>query len=310
MSDQYLWDRTGEPDLEIARLEGLLSVYRRQSVVVRGRGPHSLRGPAWFSAIAAILILGAFLGVREYQHRTVGWDVTIAGQRRALAPGEIVETNLQSRALLRVGNIGEVELGPGSRARLLEAAKNRQKIFLEHGSLKAHIVADPWVFLVESPSFTAYDMGCAYEITIDESGNGYLRVTSGWVNFQGHDVHRALVIEGAVAEITAAGPGVPYFEDAPADFRVRLRSLSDESLNAVLAEARPRDAITLINLFWRLDTEQRGRVFDRLAALWPPPPGVNRERAVSGDYGIVGEWWPSLGMRVPRKLPAIVRPRR
>jgi hypothetical protein len=118
------------------------------------------------------------------------------------------------------------------------------------------------------------------------------------------------VIEGAVAEITAAGPGVPYFEDAPADFRVRLRSLSDESLDAVLAEARPRDAITLINLFWRLDPEQRGRVFDRLAALWPPPPGVNRERAVSGDYGIVGEWWPSLGMRVPRKLPAIVRPRR
>src|SRR5580704_17406150 len=101
MSDQYLWDRTGEPDLEIARLEGLLSVYRRQSVVVRGRGPRSLGGPAWFSAIAAILILGAFLGVREYQHRTVGWDVTIAGQRRALAPGEIVETNLQSRALLR-----------------------------------------------------------------------------------------------------------------------------------------------------------------------------------------------------------------
>ena len=55
------------------------------------------------------------------------------------------------------------------------------------------------------------------------------------------------------------------------------------SLDLVLSTARRRDALTLWHLLTRGSPEERERVYDRLAALAPPPNGVTRDFVLAGN---------------------------
>ena len=67
------------------------------------------------------------------------------------------------------------------------------------------------------------------------------------------------------------------------------------ALDRVLASARPRDALTLWHLLQRVDGAARDRVYDRLAQVVPPPPGVTREGVRAGNQRMLEQWWDSLG---------------
>jgi hypothetical protein len=137
-----------------------------------------------------------------------------------------------------------------------------------------------------------------------------LTVESGWVLLESAD-REALVPEGAdAASRPGTGAGSPYYRDASAAFR---RSLSlvdfgagaevDAALGVVLADARSRDAMTLLTLLGRLDAGRRIRVYDRLAELLPPPPGVTRSGIERGDRAMIDRWWSELRLNIPKKKP-------
>jgi hypothetical protein len=48
-----------------------------------------------------------------------------------------------------------------------------------------------------------------------------------------------------------------------------------------------------------VDAEDRGRLYDRLAVLLPPPAGVTRQNAVDGND--MSAWWDKLGLGHPKK---------
>jgi hypothetical protein len=153
---------------------------------------------------------------------------------------------------------------------------------------------------VETPSALATDLGCAYTLRVDESGAGLLHVSHGWVSFElaGRE---SLVPEGASCVTRPGiGPGTPYYQDASEALRTALARWDFESgggaaLDVILAEARRRDAVTLWHLLSRTP-EDRGRVYDRLAALVEVPEGVTRDAVVSGNKRALLLWWDELGL--------------
>lgn len=70
-----------------------------------------------------------------------------------------------------------------------------------------------------------------------------------------------------------------------------------ETLGTVLVSARKEDALTLWHLLTRTSGEERGRVYDRLAVLVPPPADVTREGVLAGNRQMLDEWWEQLGLR-------------
>ena len=56
---------------------------------------------------------------------------------------------------------------------------------LSKGAIHARIWAPPKQFFVNTPSATAVDLGCEYTLQVDEDGGGLIRVTLGWVSFEG-----------------------------------------------------------------------------------------------------------------------------
>ncbi len=115
---------------------------------------------------------------------------------------------------------------------------------------------------------------------MDESGSGLLRVTRGWVQFEWKG-RESLVPAGALCRIRpAGGPDVPYFEDAAPEF---AESVERGALDPILGAARVRDTLTLWHLLARVAPGDRARVYDRIAALVPLPPGISKDRALALD---------------------------
>jgi hypothetical protein len=325
MSDEYLWDSSGTPEPEIERLEKLLGRFRPAvrefefpSAATSPLRTRSRRAGWWTAAAGVVLLAGSIWLMRAVTGRAA-W--TIAGQEgspriegRVAERNEIwkigrwLETDAASRVQLRVDGLGEIEVGPNARLELLQANATQQQIRLERGTIRAAVTAPPYVFLVRTPGAYAMDMGCAYTLQVTDADVSILRVTAGWVDLQ-HGFRQSLVPAGAAAESRPGiGPGAPYFADASERFRKALETVNfdvedsqarADALTILLAEARPRDAYTLLNLFWRVHAEDRGRLYDRLAVLLPPPAGLTRQNAVDGDD--MSAWWDKLGLGHPKK---------
>jgi hypothetical protein len=231
------------------------------------------------------------------------WEAArIVGEAR-LGVGESLETR-DGRIRLAVGGIGEVQLEPGTRVRLLDDGRTLHRLVLDRGTMHALIWAPPGQFVVDTPSATAVDLGCSYTLQIDQDGSGVLRVEAGWVGFE-HGGARSLVPAEAEAAVRRGlGPGTPHFSDASPAFVAALEVVdfngspdaSARAITVVLAEARARDALSLWHLLARTSGPARDRVYDRLAALVPPPAGVTREGVLAGGRAMSDAWWDALGL--------------
>lgn len=327
MNDDYLWDRSGAPDPEVEHLEQLLGRFRHTQVmpdfpaILPAESRPRTSRISWPLAAAALVLFALGLWFTHFVLNRAAWTIAnldgsprigslTATPKERWKIGEPLETDATSRVELAVQGLGQIEVEPNSRLTLLKASPDQQQIRLDRGTIHASIVAPPYVFLVHTPTAYAMDMGCAYTLHVNDDGSSILRVTIGWVDLQ-HGWRQSLVLAGAAAESRPGiGPGAPYFEDATERFRQALEivnfNLSDAparsaALATVLDEARVRDAFTLLNLFRRVDAADRGRLYDRLATLLPPPPGATRDAAVNGNWNALDPWWDALGIGHAKK---------
>src|SRR4029077_20491077 len=217
-----------------------------------------------------------------------------------LQVGETLETGADSNASIAVAQIGRLEVEPMTRLRLLQSAPGRKRIALDRGTIHATIWAPPGQFVVDTPSAVAVDLGCMYTLHVDESGSGILHTTLGWVGFHRNGRESFIPAGAACPTHVQSGPGTPYFEDAPYAFRAALaqldsveldRSARKSALDIVLHEARARDAFTLWHLLPRVTIAERPTVYDRLAALAPPPAGVTLDGILNLDKTMLDSWW-------------------
>ena len=273
----------------------------------RGKGEGgSRKGRSWIPlALAAALVLA--VGVRLASRGPASWalertagvprvDGAPLGASGTLRVGEWVETDDSSQAVIAVGTIGHVDVRPGSRVQLVRARDTDHRLALAYGTIHAKVDAPPRIFFVETPAGTAIDLGCEYTLETDKTGRGLIHVTGGYVEFAWNGT-RSIVPLGAYAMTRPGlGPGVPYLEDAPAALREALVSFDFErggagAVRRALAAARAEDALSLWHLLTRVDAPLRGDVYDRLAALVPPPAGVTRAQATALDIEALQRYW-------------------
>jgi Putative zinc-finger/FecR protein len=243
----------------------------------------------WAAAAAAVLVLAGAAYWRFTRPIAPLWQITrLDGSTARIGAGEWIETDGRSHATIQVGTIGSVDVAPNTRLRIVATRADDHRLSLSRGEIQATISAPPKLFFVETASGTAVDLGCQYDLKTAEDGTGLLRVTRGWVSFEWKGVE-SLVPEGAICRTNPhAGPGIPYFDDAPASLKQAVETFGyekslDAPLNIIRSAARVRDTLTLWHLLSRVDESDRERVFDRIAALTPIPATVSREQVLKLD---------------------------
>ena len=300
-----------------AELEQAISSHRRDAETAQrasGSWWWNLKiGLAGATAVAIVALTFVYLNRQpesnEPDNRPT-WEVTrldrqpaIGKQRIAekgkLPLGEWLTTDETSRAQISVGQIGEVKIEPNSRVQLVEAHEDNHRLAMQRGKMEAFIWAPPRKFFVQTPSALAVDLGCSYTLEVAEDGTSLLRVTMGWVAFEWQDRESFVPAEAECLTRPKLWPGTPYFKDAAAEFQSALAAFDLgelTALDAVLASARKRDALTLWHLLARTDGEARAKVFDRLAQLIPPPKKVTRTGVLGNDRTLFDLLWKELGL--------------
>jgi hypothetical protein len=293
MNDDYLWDKSGEPDAEVQKLEALLGRYRSAApmpdfnrvAVIRPRR-------VWPLAVAAALIVCAILGAVRFYTPANRWRATeesgIADVPHSiLRPGDVVRTERGS-VRLQSPAVGTIDLGVNTTVRLIENRSRRHRLALAAGTIHAKTTSQPGVFVIDTPKARAIDMGCEYTLTIAPGGGGVLRVIAGWVDLT-HGYEQSLVPQGASATIGAGGLlTVPVFDDAAPAFHVAVRK---HDMPTIVAVARTRDAFTLLNLFRDATPDERMLLYDRLNQLVPAPPSITRESVRYWMPSSTELWW-------------------
>jgi FecR protein len=337
LGNNYLWDGSGQPNPEIQHLEHALGRFRHSgSVPIFPAIPPSTQPSFWWTEIgrlawiprfaAALFVFVAIASglwlsrlpnssprvaregwVVELEATSQPSDNAVTGTKKSsrLELGEALETDALSKANIAVAEIGRLEVEPMTRLRLLQSGAGRKRIALERGTIHATIWASPGQFVVDTPSAVAVDLGCMYTLQVDDTGNGILRTTLGWVGFHRNGRDSFIPAGAACATHVQTGPGTPYFEDASKAFRSALAELDsaatdpttrEAALGTVLREARDRDALTLWHLLGRVNNAERPSVYDRFAALVPPPTGVTREGILRLDTAMLDSWWNALDL--------------
>jgi hypothetical protein len=328
MSDDYLWDRSGPPDPEVARLEELLRPLGQQenaTVPTIRLKADTTHGTQWSRtrmvrvliplAAAAMVVLavgGWWLVARS--RPTTSWEVirfeeTPTSSRRITGRGDLpvggwLETNPREKVIIKVADIGNVNVEPLTRVRLIGSHAGNHRLQLVRGTLHATILAPPGQFAVETASSTVVDLGCAYTLTVDEAGAGLVTVTLGWVGFEWRGRESFIPAGFSGQTRPAVGPGTPYHMDSSPAFRRALETIDFRSdapdtsaaVSLVLAESIERDEVTLWHLLTRVPVGERDRVFDRLARFVAPPAGVTREGVRAGRRDMLDQWWDALGL--------------
>jgi len=259
------------------------------------------------AAAALALVIARWGGVAT---PSGAWEVTrIAGAPRVAATplsgsgllrvGEWVETDDSSRALIFVGDIGQVEVKPGTRIRLVRARATDHRLALARGAIFAQVDAPPRLFFVEMPAGVAVDLGCAYALEVDSSGNGLIHVTAGYVELQWSGRRSIVPLGFAARTRPGVGPGVPFAADAPEALRLALEAYDfgnggAAAVRRALSAARPEDAVSLWHLLSRVEPALRGAVYERLAALLPPPAGVTRDGVLRLEQRRLDAYWSAI----------------
>jgi hypothetical protein len=239
------------------------------------------------------------------QNNLPSWKVeTIAGnptlaEKGKLTVGEFLETNSNSRAKIEVADIGQVEIAPNSRVQLVKTNSNEHRLSLTRGVLQAKILAPPRLFIVDTPSAVAVDLGCEYTLEVDRDGNSKLHVTSGFVALE-RDGRESIVPAGAMC-LTKKGKGLgtPFSDDSSTQFRAALfnfdfASGGNESLQTIIKESNLYDSLTLWHLLSRVPKTEREKIFDALAVHVKPSANITREGILGLDKKMLDAWWTEI----------------
>ncbi len=328
--DDYLWDRSGPADPEIARLESVLAPYALRAdrsvrisstLPSRERTTHVRRRSGWRIALASAAVLAmCAIGIAGwYRHRLLWpdgqpWQLSaLSGETRidgraaagaeTLAPGSVLETGDGGSANLRAARIGQVAIGENSRLSLIETRSGRHRLRLQQGSLWARVWAPPGALGVSTPVADVIDLGCEFLLRVDADGNGQLTVNSGWVQIDNWQ-WEILVPQHARVELRGSGrPGTPYDLGASADFVAALREIDaqgraadarGDAVRRLVAASRPQDAISLVSLLRQYPQLGEGPVFDRTAQIMPADAQVTREAFRTRGADALNPWWHSL----------------
>jgi len=268
----WLWDGSGEPDLETERAARLLARFAHDP-----DAPLVLPRRRWLEwAVAAGLLAALGVGLWTWPESD-GYPVQGA-EARVVHGGDRVAAD-EPTALL-IGDLGRLDLEPGARLRVGNDGVTEHAFYLERGVVHAFILAEPRVLSIGTPAGLTVDLGCRYTIDVAEDGTSLLSVQQGRVAFE--IAGRSVVVPAGASTRARPGspPRVPVFDDADPSWVAAVRALENEiqptfeAIAAVVGAARPIDSLTLFHLAaWAPSADVRTAAHEALRASVPEPPG-------------------------------------
>lgn len=307
--DAFLWDPKAPAVDDVVALQrtlASLSAARNPADpprVVRKPRARQLSIVASLAVAASVAAsVAVFVTVRAPDDVVV---ISDDGARRTVAVGERIDATTAGTTV-ELGEHGVLTLAAGTQLSVVKNARSAQELSLERGSLSAIVLAPPRFFTVRTQAARAVDMGCAYELAVDDEGTTTLMVTSGFVALEDVAANDGALLDvlvpaGASARARVnARPSLPFRSDATQALRAIVDAAALD-VDALLVNVDARDAITLWYALDRVDDTDRARVLERLLALSPPPSSIDVAALRSRDVDALYAWLDVIDDALPAR---------
>ncbi|MDP1920407.1 MAG: FecR family protein [Myxococcales bacterium] len=254
---------------------------------------------------AALVAAGVFFGIRPSISLPTEIVSNGASRLTALTP-RWLEVGTGESATVTIADIGTVTVDEGSRVRLKQTGPTQHRLELERGTLHALVTAPPRLFVVDTPTASAIDLGCAYTLEVTDAGSR-LTVTSGLVSLAGKG--REVTVLAGMRAMSAPNrpPTTPVSLDASAalvDAIDRFDRVADvTALDAAVLLARAQDAATLWHLLPVAPPAQRAALIAQLTAFVAPPAGWADAAATDASSALMQAWWAAIIAFEPQAAP-------
>lgn len=214
--------------------------------------------------------------------------------------GEKLITDSRSRARLKVGKIGEIDIEPKTEIQINETPSFEYNLILHKGKINARTWAPPKLFTIKTPSSNIKDLGCLYFLNVDENLTTLLQVKSGWVLMEKGEQKCILPAGTSCYSDTAKGLGTPFSDIASETFKDALYKYdfkdSSVEIETVLHESNNEDLISLFHLLLKSDKEIKEKIFDRIVQLTNISPQIRKESIISGEKYALARLWIELNL--------------
>jgi len=189
-----------EQDLSVFRHPGELRIPELQERSIRRESQFwrvfSL-GLAGSMLVATLLLALSFLMDGPTSPYALRSQSALLVNGQAWAPNQelpfdsVLQTTADGSYIMTVGEVGTATLTGESRLQILSPLNpygdGRYRLLLDYGTLEISVNAPAQAFLIETPWFQVWDLGCHYELLLDAEGNGSLAVFAGAVRWQNQD---------------------------------------------------------------------------------------------------------------------------
>ncbi len=320
--DDYLYDGTGS-DPEVEALERTLGVYAhreplreppRDTVPLFPPRRRVVRGfviatsVIAAAAVVALLIRGQLgreagdpadrsIGATGGMAFAVEQGTTSCDGKPAttgtLGIGQWLETASDAIATVHVSTIGTLTVFGDTKLRVVETSDRAQRVELAAGKIAARVTAPPRLFIVDTPAATAVDLGCAYELSVDDRGTTRLTVTSGAVSLEGRDGTAWVPRGTSVTARQGRGAGLPIATDARPEIRAaveRFDSGDTSAVRAILEAATAADMVTLWHLISRTALPDRADVVHLLETFVTRPFDHDTDAMIAAQPDALEAW--------------------
>ena len=207
-----------------------------------------------------------------------------------LPVGPWLETHANAVADMKVADIGELRVFGDSKLRVVATNSATQHLELARGHVRASVSAPPRLFVVDTPAATAVDLGCQYDLTVDDQGTTHLRVAMGAVSLEDK---RGVVYVPATFEVSMSPGhlGTPVSIDSTPALRAAVaRFDTDGSIEPLLSIAEMSERVTLWNAIPRTTGASRAALVAKLEQFAPLPDPALHDKVLAADTDAMDIW--------------------
>jgi len=225
----------------------------------------------------------------------------------SIREGQFIRTNDSSRAQLIIANMGNVIIEPNSKIIFIKGVDGNNRISVEYGTIESNMRSNPKTFFVEMPSAIAMDMGGDYKLTIDSTGDGLVYVKSGKVEVQSNNREAIVPAGNLVMTKRDLGVGTPFNENSSPRFKNALMNLDfgkcgGACVNTLLKNAKVSDAITLVSLISRVESQYKDEVYTKVANFVSPPSRIHSDSLPFFDIEKMNKWIDKIQVEVQENI--------
>jgi len=245
--------------------------------------------------IAAIYYVASITKVWTISDHTGNYTLNNnANTATKLSNGDILSTISSSSVIISIPDVGKIKLLENTSLKRLDEDNAAQLI---KGDVVVENSGALENFQLQIPSAIIEDFytGNNYNVSVDEESSSLIKISSGWLRVR-TQLDESIFPQGYELKVNKErGMGLPYSSDSDPAYVFQLDEyiFNGKKLNVlgiVLSKSTVKDAITLWNLFKRVDEIQRDQVYTKLAELVPPPSALKKQELLNLNPEAIQIW--------------------